>query len=839
MGLKKLFKNSAYLFSFSLSYLKNVTSEFLSVFWKEISVTITYLVFLILYLNIDISPLLHLCGFLVFIALFFKDLKTNIHAFYLPTKTKINRSLEVANKLRTGYFDFLKDNPVDTKDTQLWFLEQEKQKQSRTLALKTDAFKTNTSAKDPYALRFLPVIVLLLCLFIFPIATMNDIAKNFFPHTAPPIHVEKPSFTYSAWITPPSYTGLKPDYINDTTTPPLSIAQGSKLNIALQNIKKRAYHVHINDTISKMGIDGDETILSADFDITADTTRIALRGRYNNYFDLPIFIEQDNAPEISFVADPKTTNNYALEIDYRTIDDYGPKNISLSVERIESTADEPMPKPLNFDLSLGFIDTSEAEINEENKIWQGQYYLDLSGHPWAGAPVKLTLSVTDHSDQKNDSAPIFATIPVRVFENKIAKKINDERMKLLADYKNNRTSAMAVLEEIIIRPAHYYNDPIIFLSLKSAMNRLFLDRYNQERLSVTNLLWDVALFIEEGLMFEALQDIKEIQQALEKALQDPNSPPEQIEELMQQYQAALENAVRAAMTDIMRQLQNGAKVQDFQNPFQTSEQSSLEDYLQKMQDLAASGNREEAMKMLQDLQKMMEQTSTKPQQLSEEQKQGIETLQDLQEIIEAQQELTNDSKKARALDDKNTEDIRKRQTEIQSKTQAIKEKLVGLMPETDTKNLDDAMTEMQNAIDALSQTDTEATITDTTITAQEKAEEHLQKSGEDAMQAMQSAMNMQFSQGNSLIPQMGQNGQGQNGKGNRRLPRQSHSENGETDPLGREPGNAKEFNGDLDSLSQAPQEKSRDVINELRKRSGERSRPQFELDYINRLLERF
>ncbi len=835
MGFKKLLKKCTYIFSFYLSYLKLFISEFLSIFWKEISLTITYIVFLILYLSYDISSVLHLCGFLIFVIFFFKDLKRNITQFHLPTKTNINHALETANKLRVGFFDFLRDTPVDKKDEQLWSIEQAKQANSRGGILKSVRFKTNTSSKDPYALRFIPILALLLCLMTLPALHMNDVAKVFFPHTTPPIHAKKPSFTYTAWITPPAHTELKPLYINGDIVPPVTVAQGSTLNITLQNIKKRPYTVTMDDNVFTMEAKDDDASLSGKFDIGSDATLISLTDRYNSYFDLPIFIEADQKPEISFVKEPAVTQNYALEIDYRTIDDYGPKDISLVVERIESTPDEPMPEPLIFELPIGFVNTSDSDINEENKIWQGQYYLDLSAHDWAGAPIRIMLSVNDHIDQAHQSDPMITTLPVRVFNNKIAKKINNERMKLLNGYKDNKDGALKVLEEIIVRPANYYNDPIMFLSLKSAMNRLFLDRHNQERKSVTKLLWDIAIFIEEGLMFEALQDIREIKQALEKALQDPNSTPELIEKLMTDYQVALENAIRAAMTDIMRQLQNGANVQDFQNPLQTGQQSSLEEYLQKMQDLATAGDREEAMKMLQDLQKMLEQSSTKPQHLSEEQEQGIETLQDLQELIEAQQALTNDTKKARALDDDNAlNKIIERQKDLQDKTQSVKEKINDLIPDTDTQNLDDAMVEMQNAIDAASQKDS-----DTTVSAQEKAEEYLQKSGEDAMQAMQNAMNMQFSSGNSLIPQMGQNGQGQNGKGNRRLPQPSQSQNGETDPLGREPGNAKEFNGDLDSLSKAPQEKARDVINELRKRSGERSRPKFELDYINRLLERF
>jgi hypothetical protein len=60
------------------------------------------------------------------------------------------------------------------------------------------------------------------------------------------------------------------------------------------------------------------------------------------------------------------------------------------------------------------------------------------------------------------------------------------------------------------------------------------------------------------------------------------------------------------------------------------------------------------------------------------------------------------------------------------------------------------------------------------------------------------------------------------------------------DPLGREAGNGARL-GTEESLLTGPDAaaRARELLDELRRRSGERERPEVELDYLRRLLERF
>ena len=68
----------------------------------------------------------------------------------------------------------------------------------------------------------------------------------------------------------------------------------------------------------------------------------------------------------------------------------------------------------------------------------------------------------------------------------------------------------------------------------------------------------------------------------------------------------------------------------------------------------------------------------------------------------------------------------------------------------------------------------------------------------------------------------------------------NHSDGIQRDPLGRPVSNGGAFDeGDVKIPDNNTMQKARDILDELRRRAGERDRPQIELDYIDRLLERF
>ena len=64
--------------------------------------------------------------------------------------------------------------------------------------------------------------------------------------------------------------------------------------------------------------------------------------------------------------------------------------------------------------------------------------------------------------------------------------------------------------------------------------------------------------------------------------------------------------------------------------------------------------------------------------------------------------------------------------------------------------------------------------------------------------------------------------------------------NGQRDPLGREPGNSARIGSDRNMLQgEDVYRRAQDLLDEIRRRSGEQERPEGERDYLRRLLDMF
>ena len=59
------------------------------------------------------------------------------------------------------------------------------------------------------------------------------------------------------------------------------------------------------------------------------------------------------------------------------------------------------------------------------------------------------------------------------------------------------------------------------------------------------------------------------------------------------------------------------------------------------------------------------------------------------------------------------------------------------------------------------------------------------------------------------------------------------------DPLGREPGDSARIGSDRNMVENNPDQRAQELLDEIRRRSGEAARPDAELDYLKRLLDLF
>ncbi len=125
--------------------------------------------------------------------------------------------------------------------------------------------------------------------------------------------------------------------------------------------------------------------------------------------------------------------------------------------------------------------------------------------------------------------------------------------------------------------------------------------------------------------------------------------------------------------------------------------------------------------------------------------------------------------------------------------------------------------------------------------AMDGAEEALREGDlAEAIDRQAEAMNALRNGMRSLREALAQNENTEPGQGNQQGDATGRTQPNRTDPLGREVGNSGQFGTDENLLNgEDVYRRADELLGEIRRRSGEQSRPEVERDYLKRLLDRF
>lgn len=467
---------------------------------------------------------------------------------------------------------------------------------------------------------------------------------------------------------------------------------------------------------------------------------------------------------------------------------------------------------------------------------------DLTGHPWAGSDVAITLVARDDAGQAGRSIAHEMELPGRNFSNPVARALIEQRRILALDARKQHYVAN-LLDAVLTAPEKFIDNLSAFLSMKVAWRRIVSAEDDDTLRSALDLLWETALALEYGDLSEAERRLRDAQERLSEALEDGASE-EEIAELMEE--------LREAMEEFMRQLAQEALQNPMTaNPFGENEmtqmlrQRDLERMLDQIEDLARSGSRDAARQLLSELQRMMDnlRAGRHMQQRRAEGSQMNQALDKLSELMRQQQELMDETFRmqqqqngqqpgqgqqgqqdqgqqgqggqepmtpeefAQAL-----EHLRQQQEELRGQLESLGEQLeaLGLDPSTE---FGEAGREMGEAGENLGQGNTGAATTD-----QGQALEALRRGAQSMMQQMAGDR------------QRGgqQPGQGEYGGPDRDRP----------DPLGRTREAQGLDNGDETKVpDEIDAQRAREIMEAIRERLAEPASPLIERKYLERLLE--
>ncbi|MFO1151554.1 MAG: TIGR02302 family protein [Alsobacter sp.] len=579
----------------------------------------------------------------------------------------------------------------------------------------------------------------------------------------------------------------------------------------------------------------------------------------------------DKPPTIQPTVEPTTNEKGVLTLGYEITDDYGVVSAEAKLGKpvragkpVETKRPPLVPAPeITLQLPGG-----------DNRSGEARTSADLTAHPWAGARVEMTLVARDEPGQVGESVSFQVTLPQRPFSKPLARALVEQRRDLILD-PASRNRIQASLQALMIAPERFTPDSSVYLGLRSASTRLRVARTDQDLIGVADLLWEMALQIEDGDMTDAEKALRQAQDNLRDAL-DKNASEDEIRRLTQELRQALDQFLKEFAERQLKEQQPNQQSQLDRNTRVLTPQD-LKNMLDRMEEMARNGNKQDAQRMLEQLRNLLDNLRTArngQRQMNQGQREMEQQLDALDKMTREQQQLRDKTfregqkrrEQARRGDQgqqqqaqrgqrgqkgqrgqqgqqgqpggdqpgddqemgqgdegqEGMEGLGEQQESLRKQLEQMKKRMreLGMNGE---QGLEDAEEAMRQAEGALGKGDDGSA-----VDAQGRALEGLRKGAQGMAQQMQQGEGNQQAGENPGQP-------GQPGQPGRRATASQPND----DPLGRptpttEAGDRAKFrrggkNGTLE-------ERAREVTEELRRRLGDPARPQDERDYLERLL---
>jgi uncharacterized protein (TIGR02302 family) len=646
------------------------------------------------------------------------------------------------------------------------------------------------------------------------------------------------------WITPPAYTGLPP-VIPRPGASEVAVPAGSQLIAQVSggpatprlsiDAKQTAFVPVENSAAAADGKRLQSWRASAEL---TEGTRLKIDQGLATMGAWTLRLVPDAPPTVEFPRSPERTRRAALRIEYLAKDDYGIAGVIAEIRRPEASG-----PGRDVDLALPLPGARLKEATASS-------YHDLSAHPWAGLPVRITLRATDFAGQAGASETLDFVLPERVFQHPVARAIVEQR-KLIVQDANLRPAVARALAAIGANPTQFSEDPVVFMGLRIAAQRLIRDGSAATIDDMQALMWDLALRIEDGRLSSAERELRAIQQRLQDALAN-NATDEEIDRLMRELQQAIDRYLQAMIEQALRNPDQAQRRDPNERNQQRMERSDLQRLLDQARQLARTGAREAARDLLARLQEMLE--NLRAMQANREGQQGgqpgdsqaQEMMRGLQELMQRQQGLID--RTFRRSQQNRPGQFRPGQQGQQGLGQQGQqgqgqgqqgEDGDGDAGEQDSLRggLGDLMRQLEEMLggapDGFGQ-----------------AERSMRESGDQlrrgqpgrALRPQMDALDQLRSGAREAMRQMMERlGQEQGeGAGDDAFGDQTASER---DPAGRDlegnNGNLTDAFQRIPGLGEGQLQRSQEILDELIRRLGERTRPDAERDYLERLLRRF
>ena len=784
--------------------------------------------------------------------------------FRTPTRAqklaRLDRDSGLPHRPATAMEDQLANAADDPATRALWELHRarmERAAQALTLRLPSPRLVE----RDRYALRAFALLAMVGAAFVAGPEKYARVLAAFDWRTEGALSA---GYRLDAWVDPPAYTGKPPVILNlrDETGAKASRAVQAPAGSIIVVRSSEASNVSVEIEGGLEVAKADESAAKGKAAATDTEMRWTLKGdgklvlkRFGSVISsFSLTSVTDKPPVISLNGEARRNSRGSLTLGYKIEDDYGvtgaEANFSKPVLAGKAVSGRTLAEAPKMGLALpaGAGGLGEAETTA-----------DLSEHPWAGANVTMTLSAKDEGGNEGVSAAVEITLPQRPFVKPLARALVEQRRNLvLAPDQKGRV--LASIKALMIAPDQFGVTAGIYLGFHNIANRLTRARKDADLLGVADLMWEMALRIEDGGLSDAERDLRAAQQELRDAL-NRGAPQDEIRKLMDQMRAALDKFLNELAQQAQREGRDQEPQSRADNNSRTITSQDLQSMLDRIEEMMRNGQMAEAQKMMEQLQKLLENLQSAQRQRGTDPmaREMNKALDELDQMTRDQQELRDKTfrnengkqqrNQAQRPRDRNQQGMQNRQPgqqgqqgdqdegdedqdsaenegeqSLQQRQEALRKRLDQLqrrMKELGMKgdqNLEDAESAMKDAEGELGKGESGR---GKAVDAQGRALDSLRKGGQAMAQQMQ--------------PGPGEEG----GPGDPNGPmRQGRA--GNPDPLGRESHDKRDNSRALyDPLGTPAAQRAQKVLEELRRRLSDPARPREELDYLERLLKRY
>lgn len=692
---------------------------------------------------------------------------------------------------------------------------------------------------DPFGLR-------LCALLVFLVSISFGSSYNFAALFAPPLpsnpkKVEVQS--WEGWVTPPPYSALPSLYLPDL------FEQADLMLLSASRVDLRFYGAEgsyqINQSVSPTPLvtsaaDG----LQQSFAVLQEGA-LEISGPSSAVWSVTLL--PDKPPNLQWSGSFEPDFFGVSRFSYAAQDDFGITAVRALIEvdldaldrRYGLALDPDSDAALSFDLPM--------PLDGQYRDFSMDVTEDFSKHMLSNLPVTVSLEVKDALNQSFVTPARAMMLPGRRFFDPLAAALIEQRRDLLWHHENaGRVASM--LKAILFAPGSQIRNKGDYLQLRFISDELTKalaqGALEQERVDLAELLWALAIDLEDGDVDDALERMQQAEERLSQAMKNGASEAE-IAELMQELREANENYLRQLMQQAERQKtapENGLLSTKPQNRLDLT-QNDLQTMMDRIEKLMREGRMAEAKQALQELQQMMRNMQI-AEGSSGEGAAREQSLQGLEETLRGQQNLSDEAfrnlqqvpnqSSSEGLGQQSpgetgpsedatppsAQDLADRQRRLREALGRQRQNLP-LDPSGEgsggptAQALDDAEEAMRRAERALGEND---------------LPEALDQQA-DALDALRDGI-QQLDQAFAEAQRLNEADQGSATQGRGR---------GEaTDPLGRQQGRNVGDDGMLEAQErQAMERQAQQLLEEIRRRMGERDRSKPERDYLERLLEKF